>query len=220
MGRLAIGNDLAGAALFVHAIEMMQRPGAAAEGMGMGDGSGDVGFGEQDGFGKAPTMSQMAGEGGGKSAAGAVGRVGALALGFEDFLLNAVRGGEAEEIDGFVEVAAGYGNIGGSEGVEAAGGFAHDFQGSHRGSSRVGRGAGSGCSSSGRQGESGQSGGFLEIGGDDLGHGKDALDHKTSASRIEEIGCGSRFEDGVEDDVRRAGAIEEIGDGQDTGFVG
>ena len=45
----------------------------------------------------------MAGHSGGEGTSGTVGRVGALAFGLKDFLLDSLLGGKAQQINGFVE---------------------------------------------------------------------------------------------------------------------
>lgn len=72
MNRFRFGDRLARPALLRHAVEVVHGPVAMAERLGVGDGGGDVSFCQKDGFWEPAAVSEMAGQGGGKSTAGAM----------------------------------------------------------------------------------------------------------------------------------------------------
>lgn len=58
--RLGIGNRRLTAGRLVHAVEVIQGPGSAAQGLGMSDGGGHISFGEQHRLGQVAAVSQVA----------------------------------------------------------------------------------------------------------------------------------------------------------------
>ncbi len=72
----------------MHAVEVMDRPDASSQRVRIGDRGGYVGLGQQNRLRQAPAARQVAGHRGGERAAGAMGRIRLLPVGFENFLLR------------------------------------------------------------------------------------------------------------------------------------
>src|ERR1700689_3785387 len=110
-------------------------------------------------------MGQMTGERGRKGASRAVSGSRALTFGLKDFLLNPARGGEAQQVDSFIKIAASDNYVRRSENMQSTSSLAH---GIHRcsqghsagGSRRGGRGAGTR-----HQRDAGDGSGFVQIWG-------------------------------------------------------
>ena len=75
----------------------MHRADAVSERMSVADGRGNVGFGQQNGFGQAASLGKMAGNGCGESASGPVRGVGLETRRFEDLLFDTFFRAEAEQ---------------------------------------------------------------------------------------------------------------------------
>ena len=93
--------------LLMHAIEMMHRPNASSQGMGVGNRCCDVGFRQQHRLRHSPTPRQMTGHRCGEGTPGAMSRVRLLPAGLENLLLRASPAGKAQELNGLFQVAAG-----------------------------------------------------------------------------------------------------------------
>lgn len=157
-----------------------------AEGLGIRNRSRDVGFRQQNGLGQAAAVGQMAGEGGREGASCAVSRSRALALGLKDFLLDPSGGGEAEQVDSFLEIAAGNNDICGSENLQSPGSLSHGIQRCAYGNSTsCSRGLGGGGAG---QRDTGDRSGFIEIRSNHFGEREEPLNHEASSRRIQQIG--------------------------------
>ena len=117
MGVLSLRDYGAGTPMLPRAIQVMHWPYSVAQGEGVGDRRRDVGLGKKDRLWQTAAMCKVACKGGGKSTPGAVGGIRALAVGLENFRLYAPRRGEAEEVDGSIEVPSRYHDVGGSQRV-------------------------------------------------------------------------------------------------------
>ena len=96
MGVLGLQNDGAGASLLVHSIQMMQGTMTVAKRLRVRNRRGNIRLRQQNGFGQSSAVRQVAGQRGRKSTTRTMGRSGALAFGFENFLLDSPRALEAE----------------------------------------------------------------------------------------------------------------------------
>jgi hypothetical protein len=99
------------------AIQVMQWPYSMAQGIGVGNRRRDVGLGKKNRLWQPAAMCKMTCQGGGEGTSGAVGGIRALAVGLENFSFYAPRGGEAEEVDGSIEVPSRYYDVGRSQRV-------------------------------------------------------------------------------------------------------
>src|SRR5690242_9471070 len=105
---------------------MMHGSGAASERVGVGDGGGDVRFGEQNGLGNSPAQGKVTGDRRGKSASRPVSGGGSKALGAEPLLFPlAARIGEAQIFRGLLQLAAGHDDVGSTQFMQALGGGLH-----------------------------------------------------------------------------------------------
>src|ERR1700676_3342940 len=75
--------------------------------MGIRNRGRDIHFGEKNRFRQSAPMCQMAGQGSGEGASGAMGGIRALTVRLENLLLSTLGGGKAQEIDRLLQVARG-----------------------------------------------------------------------------------------------------------------
>src|SRR5574341_2583995 len=87
--------------LLQEAVEVMERAGAFADGKALFNCFGDVSLGEHDGVGKLASAGKLSGDGGGKSAAGAVSVFGFDAFAAESENFQTVE----QEVDRLLQVA-------------------------------------------------------------------------------------------------------------------
>ena len=86
---------------------MVHRSGTAAQVVAVGNGCGDVSLGKESSLSQPSPQRKMAGHRRGEGASGAVGGVRTLPLRLKYFVLNPLRGFEAEQIGRFLQVTAG-----------------------------------------------------------------------------------------------------------------
>jgi len=130
----------------------------------------------------------MAGEGGGEGAACAMSRGRPLALRLKDFLLDPSGGGEAEQVDSFLEITAGNNDICGSENLQSPGSLSHGIQRcAYRRSACCSRGLGGCCGTAGHR-DAGDGSRFIQIWGNYFSEREEPLNHEASSRRIQQIG--------------------------------